>query len=136
MANAVTARLLFTQPNARKYIVHLTLISDGTNESAAVKVDRSALTTPAGVAPTAIKIASVRWNIQGITYVKLYWDHTNDDTALVLSGNGYDNFENYGNLVDPNTDVEAVTGAIGDLVLTTVGAASGGSYDITLECVI
>jgi hypothetical protein len=133
MADTVTSRVVFSNTNSRKYIVHLTGISDGTGESAVVKVDRSALTNGAGQAPDKIKIASIRWNIQGYSYIKLSWDHTADDTAMVLSGNGYDNFESYGCLVDPNTSGDTVTGAIGDLLLTSVGAASGASYDVTIE---
>ncbi len=134
MADTVTSRVVFSNTNSRKYVVHLTCISDGTGESNVVKVDRSALTNGAGAAPDKIKIASIRWNIQGFTYIKLSWDHTADDTAMLLSSNGYDNFEAYGCLVDPNTSVDAVTGAIGDLLLTSVGAASGATYDITIEC--
>lgn len=136
MADAVTARVVFSNTNSRRYVVHLTCISDGTGENNVVKVDRSALTNGAGAAPDKIKIASIRWNTQGFTYIKLSWDHTTDDVAMILTGNGYDNFESYGCLVDPNTSTDAVTGAIGDLLLTSVGALSGGVYDITLECVI
>ena len=136
MADTVTSRTVFAPNNARKYIVHLTSVSDATGESNVVKVDRSALSNSEGTSPSKINIASIRWNIQGMNYVKLSWDHTADDTAMVLSGNGYDNFETYGNLVDPNTSVDTVTGAIGDLLLTTSGQVSGGSYDITLECAI
>jgi hypothetical protein len=136
MANTVVARVLFSNTNSRRYIVHLAFIYDTGNETDVVKVDRSALTTPAGVAPDKIKIASIRWTTQGFTYVKLAWNHTTDDVAMVLTNNGYDNFEQFGNLVDPNTDNDAVTGDIGDLLLSTVGGLSGSSYDITLECVI
>ena len=136
MADTVTSRVLFSATNARKYCVHLTGISDGTGESNVVKVDRSTLTTPDGTAPSKIKISTIRWNTQGYQYIKLSWDHTADDTAMVLNGNGYECFDAYGHLVDPNTSVDAVTGAIGDLLLTSVGAASGSSYDITIECII
>lgn len=121
-----------------KYVVHLTGISgDGAGESDIVKIDRSALLLPGAAAPTApsrINISSIRWNIQGFSYIKLAWNHTIDDTIAVLSGNGYDNWEEAGNLIDPNTSGDVITGAIGDVQLTSIGAAAGASYDITIVC--
>lgn len=114
------------------YVVHLTCISDGTGESNVTKIDRSALTNTNGVEPKAIDISEVRWNIQGFSYVKLSWDHSTDDVAMLLSGNGYDNFGEFSALKDPRSS--AVSGASGDLLLTSVGAASGATYDITLVC--
>jgi hypothetical protein len=136
MADTVTSSIILGGAASKKYIVHLTGISDGTGETNVIKVDRSALTAINRSAPTRIDIASVRWNIQGYTYIKFSWDHTVDDTALVLSGNGYDNFETHGGLKDPNTSLDTVTGAIGDLLLTSAGAVSSGSYDITLEIIL
>lgn len=133
MADAVTTNTIKGGVSAKRMIVHLTNLSDGTGESNVVKVDRSALTLPNGNSPSKINIRAVRWAIQGFTYIKLSWDHTADDTAFLLSGNGYDCFEVHGVLADPNTSTDAVTGAIGDLLLTTAGAASGATYDITLE---
>jgi hypothetical protein len=111
--------------------VHLTCISDGTGESNVVKIDKSTISTaPDGAEPAALDILWVRWNIQGISYVKLSWDHTTDAVAMVLSGNGYEEFRNQRGdvpLLDPRT-----AGDTGDLLLTSVGAVSGGSYDITI----
>ena len=136
MADAVTTDVVNGTTRVRRVVVHLTNLSDATGETNVVKVDRSALSRPDGEVPTNLHIASVRWNIQGFTYVKISWDHATDDTAFLLSGNGYDNFEAYGNLRDPNTSVDTVTGAIGDILLSTAGGASGSTYDITLEVVL
>jgi len=138
MADTVTTNTIFGSASARtrKVIVHLTCISDGTGETNVVKVDRSTLLDENGNAPNKINIASMRWNTQGFTYIKLSWDHTADDTIAVLNWNGYENFESYGLLRDPNTSGDVVTGAIGDVLLSSVGAISGASYDITLECVL
>ena len=114
------------------YVIHLTNISDGTGEANVTKIDRSALTNTNGVAPIGIDILEVRWAIQGMTYVKLSWDHTTDDVALLLTGSGYDNFGDFSGLKDPRSSV--VSGASGDLLLTTIGAAATGTYDITLVC--
>jgi hypothetical protein len=137
MADTVTSNTMMSGVRTKRAIVHLTGISDGTGESAVVKVDRSTLLIPGiDAAPTKLHIASIRWNIQGFSYIKLSWDHTADDTICLLSLNGYENYETYGGLKDPNTSVDAVTGAIGDILLTSVGAASGATYDITLEIIL
>ena len=127
MADTVTSQVM--QNSKMEYVVHLTGLSDATGESAVIKVDKSALTNTGGVEPKAIDIMSIRWNIQGYSYIKLAWDHTTDDTAMLLSGNGYDNFEEASGLRDPRS-----TGGTGDLLLTSVGAASGATYDITIVC--
>ena len=135
MADTVTNQSKPSLSDPNRYVAHLTGISDGTGESNVVKVDRSTLLLN-GVAPTKINIASCRWNTQGFSYIKLSWDHTADDTAMVLTGNGYDNQVEFGSLRDPNTSADTVTAAIGDLLLTSVGAAAGASYDITIECLL
>jgi hypothetical protein len=89
---------------------------------------------PAGQVPTKLNVMSIRWAVQGFTSVRLYWDHTADDTIAVLSANGYDNYEVHGGLRDPNTSGDTVTGAIGDIILTSAGPVAGATYDITLEC--
>lgn len=127
MADTVDNKVIFTGPN--KYIIRCTNVSDGTGESAVAKVDISTLTGPDHVnAPTKTVIEEIQWSIQGFTSVRLFWDHTTDDEIAVLgTGNGYFNFKNAGGLVDP-----ASSGGTGDIVLTTAGAVSGATYDITL----
>lgn len=127
MADTVTTQVV--QNSKSEYVVHLTGVSDGTGEAAVVKIDKSTLTNVGGVEPHMISIMSARWAIQGYTYIKILWDHSTDDLALILSGNGYDNFEAAGGLRDPGT-----SGGTGDVLLTSVGAASGATYDITLVC--
>src|SRR5574343_1100627 len=127
MADAVTSPVM---RNDRGYCIHLTNLSDGTGETNVVKADRSALVL-IGTAPKLLSIASIRWAIQGFSYIKLSWHaytdatHTLDDTAMLLSGSGYDDFSPYGCLQNPNTVGTAVSGSIGDLLLSTGGAASG-----------
>lgn len=127
MADSVDSLVVFSGKN--KYVVRLTNISDGTGESGVVKVDKSALIGPDGVnEPGKLVLEEVQWSIQGFSSVRLLWDHTTDDELAVLgSGNGFFNFKNAGGLVDP-----ASTGGTGDILLTTAGAASGATYDITL----
>lgn len=128
MADTVTNTTI--KQDEKELVLHMTCISDGTGESNVVKVDRSSFAA-LYKDTKRLTIRSVRWAIQGFTYIKISWDHTSDDTALVLNGNGYDEFPE--GLRDPNTSADTVSGAIGDVLLTSVGAASGASYDITIS---
>lgn len=132
MADAVTTITLSNSPE--RIGVHLTCISDGTGESAVIKVDKSTLTSTLGTEPASLDIEDVRWAIQGFASVRLLWDHTTDDVAMCLTGSGYDQFVasaagDYppSGLADPRS-----TGGTGDLLLTSNGAVSGATYDITL----
>lgn len=132
MADTVLTTVVGNTPT--HYVVHLLNISDGTGESAVSKTTKSALLSTLGIAPVALDIEKVRWNIQGMASVRILWDHTTDDRALVLSGSGFDDFRGddtdtnfVGGLRDPVS-----AGGTGDILVTTDGAVSGGSYDITL----
>lgn len=111
------------------HVVHLTNISDGTGENRVVKVDRSAWTGPNGEVPGRLCIEQIEWDVQGFTRVDLHWDHDTDDLALSLGpGSGEAKYGGAGGLCDPQSD-----GGTGDLLLTTVGAASGDSYAMTIK---
>lgn len=128
MTDAVTA---VTEDTPTYVKIHMTCISDGTNESAVKKIDRSTLTGYEGVTVTNLNLMSARWAIQGFTSVRILWDHSvNDEKAMVLSGGGYEEFSTP--LKDPNGDTDAITGTVGDVLLTSVGGISGSTYDITL----
>jgi hypothetical protein len=126
MADTVDNKVVFK--GTRKYAVRLTNISDGTGESAVVKVDVSTLVGPDGSAPTYTVIEEIQYAIQGFTSVRLLWDATTDDEIAVLpSGSGYLNYREIGGLNDPKS-----SGTVGDVLLTTAGAVSGATYDITI----
>jgi len=135
MADAVAVNVIANTTS--RYVVHLANVSDGTGETGVVKIDKSTLLSPAGIEPVSIDIEVVRWNVQGFTSVKLYWDHTTDDLAMALAGSGMDDFLSSGpcpegvpnGLKDPRS-----AGGTGDLILTTAGTTSGNTYDITLWC--
>jgi hypothetical protein len=131
MADTVTNQSLYSPGSSRRVVLHLTGISDGTGESAVTKFNLANFTDTNGVAPTVVKICSARWNVQGYSYIKLTCDHTSATTLMVLTQNGYDNFEEWGFLKDPGS-----AGGTGNLLLTSVGAAAGASYDITLELML
>jgi hypothetical protein len=135
MADTVTTKVIEDYAKSAYYTVHLTGISDGTGESNVVKIDKSAIEVAQDNAePAAIDILAVEWNNQGFSYAKFSWDHDTDETALVLPGGsgGYRTFQKSKSewyLKDGRG-----AGGTGDLLLTTVGMASGASYDITLYC--
>jgi hypothetical protein len=123
MADAVDVRTI--NDGDKNLVVHLQSVSDGTGESAVQKIDISGLSFSDGRVPTTLSLQEIQWDMQGINYVQLLFDATTDDEMVTLSGNGYKNFEDVGGLSDPQS-----TGYTGDILLTTGGATSGGSYDI------
>lgn len=148
MADTVTTITLFPPSGAfaSTVIVHLTNISDGTGETNVKKVDIAGLLNYFNVKPSGLRLETVRWAIQGMTSVKLGWDRTAaQNTAMVLpGGTGYEDFRmmagrrgidgaqdmvKLGGLPDPSAGNADGKGSI---LLSTTGAVSGGSYDITL----
>lgn len=136
MADAVTSNVVIESKN--QYVIHLTNISDGTGESAVTKVDKSAIGVATdGLEANSLDIERIRWSIQGFTSVRLLWDHTTDDLAMVMCNGGYEDytgkfgevFEKTGTsgLLDPRS-----SGGTGDILLTTNGGSSGATYDITI----
>lgn len=134
---AVTATANVIANTDKHYVVHLMgVASDATEETAVIKVDKSTLVAADGAEPASLDVAQARWSIQGFSSVKLLWDHTTDDLGMVMCGSGYEDFTQLNNdtklqntkgLADPRS-----TGATGDIVFTTVGAAAAATYDITL----
>lgn len=126
MPDTVTSETIYN--GRRRKIVHLTNVSDGSGESGVIKVDISTITFGDGRVPTYSTVDMVDYNIQGFSSVRLYWDHTTDDEITILpEGAGCIHFGALGGKTDPRT-----TGGTGDILLTTAGAASGATYDITL----
>lgn len=126
MADAVRT-IVQVSEGGRYYVANFTNISDGTGETAVKKVDSSTLKNSLGAVPTKLKIVDVTWVIQGFTGVRLLWDHTTDDVACLLAGSGRRDYSKVSGLQDPGS-----AGADGSLLLTTNGAVSGATYDITV----
>jgi len=124
MADAVTTNVMYT--GGHKYCVLLTNISDGTGEAAVTKVDASTLVGPDGTAPTDIVIERVEYVCDGLQ-VRLLWDATTDDVALVLAGSGYFDFTEAGGLHNPKS-----SGYTGDINLTTNAHTAGDGYTVSL----
>jgi hypothetical protein len=123
MADAVTTHLY---DSGNEIEIHITNISDGTGESLVTKIDRHILKR--GDFIKKLNLREIRWNIQGFTSVRFYWNHTVDDNIVVLANSGYDYYVH--GLNDPNTSGDIVTAAIGDVLLSTAGAVAGATYDI------
>jgi hypothetical protein len=132
MADAVTTRVISDTPD--EYLIHLTNISDGTGESTVVKADISTLLAADGGVPASLDILTARWAIQGFTSVRLLWGTTSAVVALALTNSGYDDFRGgeYNIAQHGLTDPRTATGER-DILLTTAGAVSGATYDITLR---
>ena len=125
MADSVDSVVLFS--GTRRRAVRLTNVSDGTGESAVIKIDKSTLIGPDGTEPSKLVVEEIVWNIQGFTSVRLFWDHTTDDEIDMLSGGGSRDYTAVGGLRDPGS-----AGGDGDILLTTAGAVSGATYDISI----
>ena len=125
MADVVNTLVVF--PGKRHYTAHWLNESDGTGESAVIKLNVSDLTGPDGSSPSYVSILSIEYSVWGINYVTLYYDATTDDEAVVLKGTGLIDFWPMGGQVDPQT-----TGTTGDIKLTTDGATDGGGYSILI----
>ena len=140
MADAVTSKVILDSKT--HYVIHLTNVSDGTGESAVVKVDKSAIgVSYDGAEANSLDIERIEYSCQGFTYIRLHWDHTTDDTITVLNGNGngvldfmgspqqFNGYVQPSGLPDPRT-----AGETGDILLTTVGHSANDTYAITLFC--
>tara|TARA_R100000656_G_scaffold89476_1_gene65265 strand:- start:93 stop:500 length:408 start_codon:yes stop_codon:yes gene_type:complete len=130
MADAVTSQTI--ADGERNAVMKFTNVSDGTGESAVVKVDVSALASNnRGVACSEVRIMQVRFALVGMS-VQLFFDATANVLAFELaeSSNGNLEFDEFGGI--PNN---SGSGKTGDIVFTTIGHTSGDTYMIVLEMV-
>lgn len=121
MADAVTSQTIID--GSRNAVIKLTNLSDGTGESAALKVDVSALSG----APSRVKVEKIHYTVSGMV-ATLLWDATTDVRIVDLAGDGCFDFTGFGGL--PNN---AGAGVTGDILLTTTGHTAGDSYSLVLE---
>jgi hypothetical protein len=121
MSDTVTSQVIFS--GNRRAVYSLTNVSDGTGESAVQKIDISGLPG----SPSKVNIEQVWWATAGMS-VKILFDHTIDDTGLILSGYGNLKFEVFGGIPDPGS-----AGGTGDILFTTVDHHAGDTYSIVLE---
>jgi hypothetical protein len=127
MADAVTSQTLIDGPN--KAVMKFTNVSDGTGESAVVKVDVSALAASAdGDACSEVVIERIWWQCIGMK-VKILFDATSDQFCIELGENqsGDHDYSSFGGLTN-----NAGAGKTGDVSFTTVGHTSGDTYTVIL----
>jgi hypothetical protein len=123
MADAVTSQTLFD--GQKRAVMKFTNLSDGTGESAVLKVDVSALVG----SPTRVAIERAWVSTAGMQ-VNLLWDATADVLALTFGTNisTMMDFSSFGGITN-----DAGAGVTGDLLLTTFGHATGEGYVVILE---
>ena len=122
MADTVASQTIID--GARKTVMKFTNISDGTGESAVLKVDVSALTE----APSGIRIDKIHYDISGMQ-LEILWDATTDVIAAILSsGQGTLDFTGFGGLQN-----NAGAGKTGDILFTTVAHSANDTYFVVLE---
>lgn len=127
MPDAVTSQIIFD--GTRTAIMKFTNISDGTGESAALKVDVSALTGFQGQTCTSVNILK----LDAVTYgmgVDILWDATTDVICYTL---GTDQFISFDFRPWGGVTNNAGTGKTGDVLFTTIGATAGDRYTVVLE---
>jgi len=128
MADAVTTQTLFD--GARRAVLKFTNISDGTGESAVVKVDVSALATLDGKSCTSVNIEKIDAITRGMA-VDILWAASANVVCMTIGEDQFQShdFSKYGGLSN-----NAGSGKTGDVLFTTVGATAGDRYTIILEC--
>ena len=129
MADAVNSQILFDGDS--QAVMKFNNVSDGTGESAVLKVDVSALKANyLGKACTGVSIRRITAMISGMS-VNVLWDADTDVSAVVLAPGMYTlNFDDTAILGN-----NAGTGKTGDISFTTVGAAANDTYSIILEMI-
>jgi len=128
MADAVATQTLID--GDKKVVQKFTNISDGSGESAVVKVDVSALATNSrGDACTGVVIEKIWWQCIGMK-VQILWNASTNVFCIELGENqsGYHDYTTFGGL--PNN---AGSGKTGDIQFTTVGHASGDTYTVIIQ---
>jgi hypothetical protein len=128
MADAVTSTTI--ADGDRSTVIQLTNTSDGTGESAVIKVDVSALATRSsdGAPCTGVRLAKIVYSTFGMS-VKLLWDATTDTICWDLNADytTAEDFSEFGGIRNTSG-----SGKTGDIALTTTGHSGSDSYVIVL----
>lgn len=128
MTDAVTSQTIFD--GERELVMKFTNISDGTGETAVLKVDVSAANPSSWGRPCdGVTLERIHASINGMS-VAVLWDATADVPAVILAPGMY-TFK-HDKIQIPNN---AGAGKTGDVMFTTIGAAAGDTYSIVLEMV-
>jgi len=123
MADVVATQTLID--GEENVVMAFTNVSDGTGESAALKVDVSALSG----APSEVRIDKIWFSTSGMA-IRILWDATADVDAFLLGADqtGELDFRCFGGI---NNNSGA--GKTGDILFSTVGHSSGDVYSVVLH---
>jgi hypothetical protein len=130
MADNVTSQTILD--GERLFIAKYTNISDGTGETAVVKVDVSTLNPSAsGNACNGVNINKIWMTVHGME-VRILWDADVNLLAWQATSNGpyLMDFSSFGGISN-----NSGTGRNGDIAFSTHDATAGDSYAIILECI-
>jgi hypothetical protein len=130
MADAVASQTLLD--GERLFIAKFTNISDGTGETAVVKIDVTTLARNAfNLACNGVKINKIWATTHGME-VRILWDASTDVFAwLVPQNTNYLlDFSSFGGLQN-----NGGAGVNGNVLFTTSDASSGDMYTIVIECI-
>ena len=128
MADAVTTQVL--EDGERLYIAKFTDISDGTGESAVVKVDVTTLNRNAfNLACNGVKLNKIWAQTDGMG-LNILWDATTDVIVETVPQNIMytADYSSFGGI--PNN---SGAGKTGNVLFTTVAASAGDRYTVILE---
>lgn len=136
MADAVTTQVL--ENGNQWFRAKFTSFSDGTGETAVVKVDPTSSGTLGVIIQgqtfypgVHLKLMEMTYNVSGMTLL-VQWDANTKQDLWYLQGFGSDNFRKRGGLYVPQSGGAPVTGATGKILFTTEGAAAGSSYTVDM----
>ena len=121
MADTVTSTII--QDGHRNVIVRLTGLSDGTGETAVVKVNILDLDPM----PDRLAVESIVYDLSGMQATLLWEGTPNKTIATISSGQGDMCFEDIGGLSYSGP------GQTGNILLTTISAGSNDTYTIVLN---
>jgi len=130
MADVVASQTLLD--GERLFIGKFTNISDGTGETAVVKINPSTLSVNAyGHACNGVKINKIWATTHGME-VRILWDATTDVFAWLIpqNSNYLMDFSSFGGLQN-----NGGTGVNGNVLFTTADASAGDMYTIVIECI-
>ncbi len=130
MADLVASQTLLD--GERLFIGKFTNISDGTGETAVVKINPSTLSVNAyGRACNGVKINKIWATTHGME-VRILWDATTDVFAWMIpqNTNYLMDFSSFGGLQN-----NAGTGVNGNVLFTTADMSAGDMYTIVIECI-
>ena len=128
MVDAVATQTL--QDGAKMLVQKFTNISDGSGESAVVKVDVSGLAkNSSGQACTGVVIEKIWWQCIGMK-VQIFWNATTNVFCIELGENqsGNHDYTVFGGLTN-----NAGSCKDGDVLFTTVGHTSADTYTIIMS---